>query len=106
MGPGPEAGRDRRWQMAVSEKSRGQVEADAASKSVVIRPLEVRDLDEADRIMRIAFGTYLKAPNPIEVFGDGDWVHTRYQADPASAFCVELDGEVVGSNFTTRWGSF
>jgi N-acetylglutamate synthase-like GNAT family acetyltransferase len=91
--------------MAVSEKLR-QAETDTAPENVVMRPLEERDLDVADRIMRIAFGTYLKAPNPIEVFGDGDWVHTRYHADAAAAFCAELGGEVVGSNFATRWGSF
>lgn len=78
----------------------------AVSEKAEIRPLSEQDLDEADRIMRIAFGTYLKAPNPIEVFGDGDWVHTRYHADPGAAFCAELDGEIVGSNFATRWGSF
>jgi GNAT superfamily N-acetyltransferase len=92
--------------MAVSEKYRPDVETSPAPERVRIRPLEQRDLDEADRIMRIAFGTYLKAPNPIEVFGDGDWVHTRYYADPDAAFCAELEGEVVGSNFATRWGSF
>ena len=73
---------------------------------VKIRPLEERDLDEADRVMRIAFGTYLNVPNPIEVFGDSNYVHTRFHADPSAAFCAELDGEVVGSNFATRWGSF
>jgi N-acetylglutamate synthase-like GNAT family acetyltransferase len=78
----------------------------AAVGRVQIRALEERDLDEADRIMRIAFGTYLGVPNPIEVFGDGDWIHTRYRADPAAAFCAELEGEVVGSNMATRWGSF
>lgn len=92
--------------MAGSEKSPRHVVEDGEPGGVVIRPLEKRDLDQADRIMRIAFGTYLKAPNPIEVFGDGDWVHTRYYADPDAAFCAELDGEVVGSNFATRWGSF
>jgi predicted N-acetyltransferase YhbS len=92
--------------MAVSDRYAPDTEVDAAQGNLEIRPLEERDLDEADRIMRIAFGTYLKAPNPIEVFGDGDWVHTRYHADPAAAFCAELDGEVVGSNFATRWGSF
>lgn len=71
-----------------------------------IRPLEERDLDQADRIMRIAFGTYLKAPNPVEVFGDADLVHTRFEADATAAFGAELDGEIVGSNFATRWGSF
>jgi GNAT superfamily N-acetyltransferase len=78
----------------------------AVESGLTIRPLEERDLDEADRIMRIAFGTYLKAPDPITVFGDSDYVHTRFESDPGSAFCAELDGEVVGTNFATRWGSF
>lgn len=92
--------------MPVSEKTAPDTEVEAVHANLEVHPLRERDLDEADRIMRIAFGTYLKTPNPIEVFGDGDWVHTRYQADPAAAFCAELDGEVVGSNFATRWGSF
>ncbi len=92
--------------MAISEGGPPEPAARADMARVQIRPLEERDLDEADRIMRIAFGTYLKLPNPIEVFGDGDWVHTRYHGDPSAAFCAELDGEVVGSNFATRWGSF
>jgi GNAT superfamily N-acetyltransferase len=93
-------------QMAVGEQSTPGAQLDAVPAKLEIRQLEERDLDEADRIMRIAFGTYLKAPNPIEVFGDGDWVHTRYRADPRAAFCAELGGEVVGSIFATRWGSF
>lgn len=92
--------------MAASEKPVSEREFDAVQADLEIRRLAEPDLDEADRIMRISFGTYLKAPNPIEVFGDGDWVHTRYYADPAAAFCAELHGEVVGSNFATRWGSF
>lgn len=92
--------------MAGSEQFAPDTEVDAVQAMLEIRPLEERDLDEADRIMRTAFGTYLKVPNPIEVFGDGDWVHTRYYADPTAAFCAELGGEVVGSNFATRWGSF
>jgi GNAT superfamily N-acetyltransferase len=92
--------------MTVSEKSGSEASIALPAGDLEIRLLEDRDLDEADRIMRIAFGTYLKAPNPSEVFGDGDWVHTRYHADPGAAFCAELDGEVVGSNFSTRWGSF
>jgi GNAT superfamily N-acetyltransferase len=92
--------------MAVSEQTAPDTEVGTVHANLEIRPLEEQDLDEADRIMRIAFGTYLKAPNPIEVFGDGDWVHTRYYANPGAAFCAELDGEVVGSNFATRWGSF
>jgi GNAT superfamily N-acetyltransferase len=73
---------------------------------LTIRHLEQGDLDTADEVMRMAFGTYLNAPNPVQVFGDSDYVHTRFRADPARAFCAELDSEIVGSNFVTRWGSF
>ena len=37
--------------------------------------------------------------------GDAGYVLTRWQADPASAFAAEVDGELVGSNFATNWGS-
>lgn len=73
---------------------------------LVVRPMQPSDVGEADRIMRVAFGTYLKAPDPVQVFGDADVVRTRYRTDPGRAFCAELDGQVVGSNFATRWGSF
>lgn len=92
--------------MTVREKSGPETDVDALGASLEIRPLEEPDLDAADRIMRIAFGTYLKVPDPVSVFGDGDWVHTRYHADPTAAFCAELAGDVVGSNFATRWGTF
>ena len=92
--------------MVLSERASPSPEVEAVRRNLKIRPLEERDLDVADQIMRIAFGTYLRAPNPIEALGDADWVHTRYYADPAAAFCAELDSEVVGSNFATRWGSF
>ena len=77
-----------------------------AVADVVIRPLQEGDLDAADRVMRIAFGTFLGAPDPMMVFGDLDYVRSRFAAEPTWAFAAELDGEVVGSNFATRWGSF
>src|ERR1700730_11670775 len=73
---------------------------------VSIRPLEEGDLEAADRVMRMAFGTFLGAPDPMMVFGDADYVRSRFAAEPSWAFAAELDGEVVGSNFATRWGSF
>lgn len=71
-----------------------------------IRPLREDDLDAADRIMRTAFGTFMGAPDPLAVFGDAEYVRPRYRAEPSWAFAAEIDGEVVGSNFATRWGSF
>jgi GNAT superfamily N-acetyltransferase len=70
-----------------------------------VRPLRKDELAEADRIMRLAFGTFLGLPNPMEFVGDGDYVRTRWAADPASALAAEVGGALVGTNFVTRWGS-
>lgn len=87
--------------MSVSEQPSASV-----AERVAIRPLAEDDLDAADRVMRIAFGVFLGAPDPIAVFGDAQYVRPRYRAAPSWAFAAELDAEVVGSNFATRWGSF
>jgi GNAT superfamily N-acetyltransferase len=73
---------------------------------ISIRPLQEGDLDTADRVMRMAFGTFLGVPDPMMVFGDADYARSRFAAEPSWAFAAELDGEVVGSNFAARWGSF
>ena len=83
-----------------------QPPAISAAPEVVIRPLEPRDVDAADRVMRTAFGTFLGAPDPLAVFGDAEFVRPRFAAEPCWAYAAELDGEIVGSNFATRWGSF
>jgi len=71
-----------------------------------IRPLEERDLAEADRIMRLAFGTFVGLPDPMQMFGDSDLARTRFRADPTAALAAESDGKLVGSNFASNWGSF
>ena len=38
----------------------------------VIRPLEERDVPEAQRIIRVAFGTFLGAPDPEKFWSDLD----------------------------------
>lgn len=70
-----------------------------------IRPLTVQELAEAGRIIRLAFGTFLGVPEPAQFWADIDYAHTRWRADPTAAFGAELNGELVGSNFATRWGS-
>jgi hypothetical protein len=70
-----------------------------------IRPLEQRDLPEAGRIIRVAFGTFFGAPEPEHFFGDLDYIRSRYAAENVEAFCAEDAGTLLGSNFATRWGS-
>lgn len=74
--------------------------------AVQVRPMREEDVDAADAVMRLAFGTYLGAPDPPAVFGDAELVRPRFAAQPSWAFAAELDGEVVGSNFAACWGSF
>jgi len=77
----------------------------AATTDISIRPLREDDLPEANRIFRLAFGTFLGLPDPMAFFGDADYVRSRWLADPAAAFGAEVGGRLVGSNFVTNWGS-
>jgi hypothetical protein len=70
------------------------------------RPLEEHDTAEADRIMRLAFRTFLGLADPMAMFGDSDIAHTCFRAAPDSALAAEADTKLVGSNFVTNWGSF
>ena len=72
---------------------------------ITVRPLQESDLTTADHIMRVAFGTFIGLPEPAAFMGDAGYVRTRWLADPEAAFAAEIDGEIVGSNFATNWGS-
>jgi len=76
------------------------------ANAVTIRPLREEELDEADRIMRLAFGSFLGLPDPLAFGGDAGLVRTRWHADPSAAVAAELDGELAGTNFAANWGSF
>jgi GNAT superfamily N-acetyltransferase len=72
---------------------------------ILVRKLRETDLPVADRIFRLAFGTFNGLPDPLQHGGDSDKIRTRWLADPGAAFGVEVNGELVGSNFVTHWGS-
>ena len=78
---------------------------DTAQSDITVRPLQETELAAADRIMRLAFGTFIGLPDPMMFMGDADYVRSRWLADPDSAFAAEVAGEVIGSNFATNWGS-
>jgi len=70
-----------------------------------IRPLAERDLPEAQRIIRLAFGTFLGASEPETFWADRDYAYGRFEAEHTAGFAAEQAGALVGSNFATRWGS-
>lgn len=73
--------------------------------AVDVRPLAESDLEHADRIFRVAFGTFIGLPDPAAFMGDADLVRTRWRADPASAFAAWVNNGLAGSNFAANWGS-
>lgn len=73
--------------------------------NIHVRLLQESDLPLADRIFRLAFGTFNGLPDPLQWAGDIDKVRSRWLADPTAALGAEVDGGLVGSNFVTRWGS-
>ena len=74
--------------------------------AVDVRPMRTDDVEAADHVMRLAFGTIRGLPDPSAAFGDADSVRTRFRAAPEYAWVAEHDGDVVGSVFAARWGSF
>jgi GNAT superfamily N-acetyltransferase len=72
---------------------------------VAVRPLTEHDVPDADRIFRLAFGTFIGLPDATAFGGDTDYVRTRFHADQSAAFGAYVGNELVGSNFATNWGS-
>ncbi len=74
---------------------------------ILIRPLAESELDEARRIIRLAFATFLGFPaDDPRMGGDSDAAGTRWKTDPSSVLAAEHGGKLIGSNFATNWGSF
>jgi GNAT superfamily N-acetyltransferase len=71
---------------------------------ITVRLLQEADLPLADRIFRLAFGTFNGLSDPLQHGGDSDKIRSRWLADPAAAYAAEVDGELAGSNFVTHWG--
>ena len=71
--------------------------------SPVASALNEKDLPEAERIFRVAFGTFLGAPDP-ELF----WADRRLRPPSCATRCLvrrDAKRKIVGSNFATNWGS-
>ncbi len=79
---------------------------DAAPSPIIVRPLVASDLAAADRIIRLAFGTFVGLRDPSQYMGDADYARARWKADPSAALAAEENGRFIGSNFATNWGSF
>jgi len=77
-----------------------------ASQPIKVGPLKQTELEEADRIFRLAFGTFLGLPNPPDFMAGRDLIAPRWRSAHAAVIAAREAGRLIGSNVATRWGSF
>jgi len=76
------------------------------TKRLIIRNLREEEIEKAEELVRLAFGTFLNIPEPLEnPLGRRNIAH-RFHQDPRNVLAAILEGELVGMNVLTRWGSF
>lgn len=78
----------------------------ATDHSIKVGPLKQNELAEADRIVRLAFGTFLHMPNPLEFMGDRAFLVARFRSPHSKLIAARDGGRLIGSNAVTHWGSF
>jgi GNAT superfamily N-acetyltransferase len=77
-----------------------------STSPIKIGLLKKSELQEADRIVRMAFGTFLGIPNPVEFMGDRTFMTPRWRSTHIKVLAAREGGRLIGSNVVTRWGSF
>jgi len=76
------------------------------SQSIKVGPLKENELEEAERIVRLAFGTFLGLPNPLDFMGDRLYIEPRWRSPNVKTVAARDNGSLIGSNLAIRWGSF
>jgi GNAT superfamily N-acetyltransferase len=71
-----------------------------------IGTLHEKELPEAHRIMRLAFGTFLGLPDPLAFLGDRNFIAPRFHAMNTRVIAARLENRLMGVSVATRWGSF
>ena len=72
---------------------------------IAIRPLAEADIERAEHVCRLAFGTFFGLPDPLSFRGDGALVRPRFLTDPSGVLVAETEDGIVGSGLVTNWGS-
>jgi GNAT superfamily N-acetyltransferase len=78
----------------------------SVNQSIKVGLLKQSELEEADRIVRLAFGTFLGLPNPLDFMGDRNFIQPRFRSNHVKIIAAREGGRLIGSNVATRWGSF
>src|ERR1700722_14969566 len=89
-----------------SRVNAGDVKAMSPNRPIKVGLLKESELEEAGRIVRLAFGTFLGVPDPMEFMGDRDLMTPRWRSTNVKVIAAREGERLIGSNVATRWGSF
>ena len=78
----------------------------SSSQPIRISLLKQSELEEADRIVRLAFGTFRGLPTPLDFMGDRTFMVPRWRSSHVKVIAAREGDRLIGSNVATRWGSF
>jgi len=78
----------------------------STNRPIKVGLLKQSELEEAGRIVRLAFGTFLGLPNPLDFMGDRNLMTPRWRSTHVKVIAAREGGRLIGSNVATRWGSF
>jgi ribosomal protein S18 acetylase RimI-like enzyme len=79
-----------------------------SEEGLIFRPMMDYDLEGAQAVHRLAFGTFFKAPDPRNFRPESQAVVTRYRTDPRFCFVADagIRGQAIrGSAVVMDWGS-
>jgi GNAT superfamily N-acetyltransferase len=71
-----------------------------------ILPLSEIQLEAADHIFRLAFGTRNGLADPMKFDGDAARIKTRFHSRNVISLAAIIDEKLVGTGFGTIWGNF
>jgi GNAT superfamily N-acetyltransferase len=73
--------------------------------AIAIRPLGADEVEAAERLRRLAFGTLFGLPDPLSFRGDAGLLPARRQAFPDGVLAAVEDGALLGVATANHWGS-
>jgi len=73
--------------------------------AIDIRALTEGEVDAAERLRRLAFGTLFGLPDPLSFRGDAALLPARRRAFPDGALAAVEDGSLLGVAMANDWGS-
>jgi GNAT superfamily N-acetyltransferase len=76
------------------------------SSQIEVALIKRSEVEEADRIVRVAFGTFLGLPNPPDFMGDRNFMTPRWRSPNVKVLAAREGNRLIGTNVITRWGSF